>query len=267
MITQDVDHRRVRYSQFSIKPCFSDGQTSVLTWIDALPHSVPLEVMNIDGEAYVSLDNKKLYSAKNYSPNQSVKCVVYNAQDPVTSLMEDHGLDLLTVIWCSGNELHRLSLRAKTVEAVFIIRCASQNSDFPFHGSYDAPHVSHQRIYSNITKKVTPANSQFIAFDNENYTESLQTSEELLIQPMLGINIYHQRNDFCQLKLELLFDVVKYEHCSMGWTLKARGEKDPDVWDDWDDLLAFASEAEGEREDLYVSDCFNSMNKEEATEA
>ena len=114
---------------------------------------------------------------------------------------------------------------------------------------------------------MTPANSQFIAFDNENYTESLQTSEELLIQPILGINIYHQRNDFCQLKLELLFDVVKYEHCSMGWTLKARGEKDPDVWDDWDDLLAFASEAEGEREDLYVSDFFNSMNKEEATEA
>ena len=132
MIIQDVDHRRVRYSQFSIKPCFSDGQTSVLTWIDALPHSVPLEVMNIDGEAYVSLDNKKLYSAKNYSPNQSVKCVVYNAQDPVTSLMEDHGLDLLTVIWCSGNELHRLSLRAKTIEAVFIIRCASQTQIFHF---------------------------------------------------------------------------------------------------------------------------------------
>ena len=73
----------------------------------------------------------------------------------------------------------------------------------------------------------------------------------MYIRPVSDINIFHQRNDFRQLILDhqLLFDVVKYERCTEGWSLVARGEKDPVVWDDWDDLLATASEAEGERED------------------
>ena len=63
------------------------------------------------------------------------------------------------------------------------------------------------------------------------------------------ININHQRNDFRLLILyhPLLFDVVRYERCTEGCFLVARGEKDAVVWDDWDDLLATASEAEGER--------------------
>ncbi len=61
---EDIEHQRVRYFQSSIKPYFSDGRTSVETWMDALPYSVPLEVMNIDGEAYVSLDSIRLYSAR-----------------------------------------------------------------------------------------------------------------------------------------------------------------------------------------------------------
>jgi len=105
---EDIEHQRVRYSQSSIKPYFNDGRTPVEPWMDALPYSVPLEVMKIDGEAYVSLDNRRLYSART-ALNRTVKCKVYNADEPVTSIMQDHGLDLLTVIWSNENILHRQS--------------------------------------------------------------------------------------------------------------------------------------------------------------
>ena len=62
----DVQHGRVRYSQASIKPNFSGA--SVETWIDdELPYSIPLEVMNVNGEAFVSIDNGPLYAARKYS--------------------------------------------------------------------------------------------------------------------------------------------------------------------------------------------------------
>ena len=243
----DLENQRIRYSQSSIKPYLSDGRTSLESGMDSLP----LEVMNIDGEAYISLNNRR---AIKYSPNQLVKCIVYNAQDPVSSKMQDHGLDLATVIYFSGNELYRLSLRAKTIEAVIIIRCASQNSDFPLDGKGATPIVSYQRIYDNAIMKLTPASAQFIALPVGDYADSLRTSSEMYIRPVSDINIYHQRNDFRQLILDhpLLFDVMRYERCTEGWSLVARGEKDPVVWDDWDGLLATASEAEGEREDSYL---------------
>jgi len=256
---ENIEHQRVRYSQSSIKPYFSDGRTSVETWMDALPYSVPLEVMNIDGEAYVSSDSIRLYSARIYGLNPTVKCKVYNAHEPVTSIMQDHGLDLLTVIWSNENILHRLSLRANTIEAVIIIRCAVQNTNFPFLGSDIPPRVSHQRIYDDITKKIVPASVQFIE-SQENYLDYLENVEEIYVRPVPNVNIYHQRNDLVRLILDRpdLFNLMRYDRC-MGFTLRARGEKDPDVWDNWDDLLATASEAECEREDSYLLDFFNSV--------
>lgn len=256
---ENIEHQRVRYSQSSIKPNFSDGRTSVETWIDALPYSVPLEVMNIDGETYVSLDDRRLYSARTHGLNPTVKCKVYNAHEPVTPIMQDHGLDLLTVIWSRENILHRLSLRANSIEGVIIIRCASQNSVFPFVGSDIPPRISPQRIYDDITKKIVPASVQFVE-SQENYLDCLENVEEIYVRPVADVNIYHQRNDLGRLILDRpdLFNSVRYERC-MDFTLRTRGEKDPDMWDDWDDLLAIASEAECERDDSYLSDFFNSV--------
>ena len=42
--------------------------------------------------------------------------------------------------------------------------------------------------------------------------------------------------------------------------MKARGEKDEDVCDDWDKLLAFVDERATEREDLYYSDFVNKLD-------
>jgi len=257
---KNIEHQRIRYSQSSIKPNFSDGRTSVETWMDALPYSVPLEVMmNIDGETYISLDNSRLYSARTYGLNPTVTCKVYNAHESVTPIMQDHGLDLLTVIWTSENSLHRLSLRANTIEAVVIIRCASQNSVFPFLGSVIPPRISPQRIYDDITKKIVPACIPFVD-SQENYLDCLENVEKIYVRPVPEVNIYHQRNDLGRLIVHRpdLFNLVRHEQCK-SFILKARGDKDPDVWDDWDDLLAIASEAECEREDSYFLDFFNSM--------
>jgi len=47
---QSINHNIVRYSQRSIERTFNDRQTSVETWIDNLPYTVPLEVTSVDGE-------------------------------------------------------------------------------------------------------------------------------------------------------------------------------------------------------------------------
>jgi len=150
-------------------------------------------------------------------------------------------------------------VRANSIEAVIIIHCAAQNSTFPFLGSHIPPRVSHQRIYDNITQKIVPASVQFDE-SQENYLNCLTNVEEIYVRPVPDFNIYHQRNDLVRLILDRpdLFNLMRYERC-MRFTLKARGEKDPDVWDDWDDLLATASEAECERQDSYLLDFFNSM--------
>ena len=165
----------MKYSQSSIMPNFNVGLTSVETCIDALPYTAPLEVMTFDNENYISFDNRRLYSAKKYSPNTTMRCIVYNVNDIVTTLMQDYGLDSLTVMWSSENILHRLQLTANTIEAVFIIRCASQNSYFSFSGTAIDPHLSHQRIYDHNTIKIYPPSAHF-AVSQEDYSECLRNS-------------------------------------------------------------------------------------------
>jgi hypothetical protein len=77
---------------------FDDRTTSVETWIDSLPYTLPLEVIAVDGE-FLSLDNRRLYSTKNFSPNDTANWVVHQLNDPPTELMKDYSLDLLEMIW------------------------------------------------------------------------------------------------------------------------------------------------------------------------
>ena len=256
---QNIEPQRVKYSQSSIMPNFNVGLTSVETCLDALPYTAPLEVMTFDNENYISFDNRRLFSAKKYNPNTTMRCIVYNANDIVTTLMQDNGLDLLTVIWSSENILHCLQLRANTIEAVFVIRCASQNSHFPFSGTAIDPQLSHQRIYDHNTIKIYPA-SRFMV-SQEDYTDCLRNSTEIYIRVVPGMNIFHKRNDLGELILNRpdLYTVLSYEQCTESFTLRARSQKDSDVWDDWDDFLAHASEAEGDREESYLMELFESL--------
>ena len=105
---EEINHGLVRYSQRSIEATFSDRHTPVDAWADALPYNLPLEVAPVDGE-FVSLDNRRLYSAKNYSPFETVRCVVYQLADAPTDLMRDHGLDRLEIVWVDEAYLAYLS--------------------------------------------------------------------------------------------------------------------------------------------------------------
>jgi hypothetical protein len=135
---QSINHSIVRYSQRSIEKTFSDRQTSVETWIDSLPYNMPLDVAAVDGE-YLSLDNRRLYSTKNFSLNETVNCIVRQMHDAPTELMRDCGIDLLEMIWVDGQQvLHRLTLRATTIEGVMMIRCATQDTSFPILGQFIA---------------------------------------------------------------------------------------------------------------------------------
>jgi hypothetical protein len=70
MASQEIDHGVVRYSQTSIEITFSDRKTSVETWIKDLPYNLALQVVHLNGE-YLSLDNRRLYSAKTTCATQN----------------------------------------------------------------------------------------------------------------------------------------------------------------------------------------------------
>jgi hypothetical protein len=55
---------KIRFSQFCINPLFTDGVT-VSAWYNRPPYNVPISVGKLPNGEYVSLDNRRLYSAKN----------------------------------------------------------------------------------------------------------------------------------------------------------------------------------------------------------
>ena len=166
-----------------------------------------------------------------------MKCVVYRADEPVPEHMQDHGLNLLKMIRSSENNiLHRLSFRAKTIEAVIIIRCAKQNSAFPFLGCDIAPLVSSKRIYDDSAVKISPPLAQFVE-SQDNYLECLKNnSGDIYVRPVSDINMYHKRNDLGRIILDRpdLFALINYERCMMDFTFEGQSKKDLDVCDEWD---------------------------------
>lgn len=257
MALQDIHHYLVRYSQISIERTFRDRQTPVETWIDQLPYSLPLEVAPIDGEYFLSLHNRRLYSAKTYSPNITVSCIVH--QFP-TELMRDHCLDLLEVLWAdSENSLKRLSLRANTIEGVMMIRCVTQNTSFPILGRLEPAPSLGARIYDPEIWKKRPASINF-AQSKDNYLESVVAAAMILVCIKITVNVYHRRDDLREVLLNPeLFQAVNYERSTDAFTLRARGEKKTDTWDDWDDLFSGLSEAEAAGRDEYEIAFFESL--------
>jgi hypothetical protein len=155
MDLQSINHSIVRYSQRSIESTFGDRETSVETWIDDLPYSIPLQVAPVDHQ-YLSLDSRRLYCAKSFSPNETVNCIVYQLRDPPTDAMKDFGIDMLELIWIDDGFLHRLTLRATTIEGVMAIRCVTQDSSFPVLGQLQDPSIG-RRTYDQFTWKIVPA--------------------------------------------------------------------------------------------------------------
>lgn len=254
MALQNIHHGSVRYSQTSIERTFSDRRTSVETWMSNLPYTLPLEIASVDGE-YLSLDNRRLYSAKKHSLNETVSCIVHQLSDPPTELMQDHGLDCLEILWAdkTTNSLRRLSLRANTIEGVMMIRCVTQNTSFPILGRLDPAPLVGERIYDPVIWKKSPASIGFAQL-NDDYLENMQAAEMILVCVKPNFNIYHRRDDLRDVLISRpeLFQLIRYERSTGPVMMKTRGENKPDTWDDdWDDLLCGLSEAESLDRDLY----------------
>jgi hypothetical protein len=246
---EEINRGLVRYSQRSIEATFS-RHIPVDAWADALPYNLPLEVASVDDGEFVSLDNRRLYSAKNYSDFETVHCVVYQLAGTPADLMRDHGLDRLEIVWVDeANLLNRLSLLANTIEGVVMIRCATQDSTFPILGRLQPDPNRGPRTFDPQTWRIRPANLHF-AVCVDPHEESLGAANI----------VYHQRNDLRDIILGRpdLFAVERYERCSLNFTLQARSEKDSDVWDDWDELLTGLSEAESRTRDEYEVEFFKS---------
>jgi hypothetical protein len=260
MMLQDIDHGIVRYSQRSIEATFMDRRTPVETWMNNLPYTFPLVVALLQDGQFLSLDNRRLYSAKNYSLNRTVQCFVHQLDEPPADLLMDYGFDILEVL-CVDNKglLNRLTVRANTIEGVMMIRCVTQDSTFPTHGRLERPQPG-SRHYDAETWKIAPPNLQFAA-TNDDYMESLQASDRILVCVKRSINVYHERNDLRQIMVDRpeLFQMLRNERSTVQFTLISSGKKKSDSWDNWDELLAVLAEAESNVQDEYELAFFESM--------
>jgi len=190
----EIHTKNIRYSQCVI--------------MNEIDDPLPLEVMNIYGDVYVSLDNRRLYARQ----NAITKCIVYGLDDPVPCHMQD--MNTLTLLWCtiSGEtQLHRLTLEANTMQGVVIIRCASQNPTFSKNGENEAPYIS--AVLTRTHESVKVMNERFVRSDDYS---SFMTADKIFIRPIQGVNKYHERTDLHHVVVTRsdLFSFVKYERCN-----------------------------------------------------
>lgn len=258
---QEVQKEFIRYSQSTISKTFSDGTTSVETWTDALPYNVPLTVAALPNGEYLSLDNRRLFSAKKYSPNLTTPCIVYQSSDMPTDLMVDCGIDQLQLIWRDNSglpQLHRLKFQANTIAGVLMIRCATQDSAFPLAGQLQSDSALDKRAFDPKLYKIEPAKDCFQEC-TDSHQESFQTATEVFIRIDNSHNSYHERTDLRDFIVNNPnhFEILKYERCTAN--LKARGENNNNIWDDWDELLLSISEAESCTRDEYEEELLKSL--------
>jgi hypothetical protein len=246
MTLQDIDLGIVRYTQRSIETTFTDRRTSVETSAAAaLPYHFSLEVAALEDGHFLSLDNRRLYSAQNYSSHPTVPCVVHQSTDPPTDLMADHGLDQWEVLWVDDQgQLNRLALRANIIEGVMMIQCAAQDSTFPLSGRQDPPRLG-PRQFDAQTWKIVPPGLHFTPTADD-CMESLQAAARIFVCVRVRFNAFHLRNDLRQILVDRpdIFRVERYERSPPPFTLEARGGKKSGLWDGWDDLLAALAETE-----------------------
>lgn len=259
-ILHTIPKNKIRYSQFSISPLFNDKKSDVKTFKPVEPYIKPIEVMAIPNtDEYLSMDNRRLYSIRNHAPNvDNMSCAIPEA---ISTIWRDVCLDKLIIFWRDAkvvNRMHKLTLCAKTVEAVFIIRCVSQHSDFPLYGQLHPPPdigrvLELSKSLSQTMFKLHPFKVQGSPLSSDQFKGNLNKDTRIYVQPT-SHNLLHQRDDICDLFLERndLFNIETYE-VHDGIQLKARGEsqEDPDLWDDWDSLFAAVCEAREAMDDYY----------------
>ena len=256
-----VEKERIRSSQRTISTTFSNSMTSVETWVDALPYNLPLEVVSLPNGEYLSLDNRRLFSSKQYSPHLTTQCLVYQMNDEPTELMADYEIDKLELLWRDGSglpQLHHLIIRANTMAGVVTIRCATQDSTFPLDGQGQPHPALGQRTYDADLYKIKPAKYRWNQCPDP-HQESFQAAPEIFIRVVSNLNLYHQRSDLRDHIVNHLndFEVLKYERCNAE--LKARGHKNDNIWDDWDELLLHISQVESCTRDEYEEELFKSL--------
>lgn len=200
---EDIEIQYIRYSQACIYPFSKDD----------ISYMIPLEVIRIYDEAYVCLDNQRLYADK-MNNKKTIKCNVYELTDSV-SYSIDNDMDKLIVVWVSYNTLHRLYLKANTMEGVMIAQCVRQNTHFSKNGEKNNPSINTIRSFDKNSKQIF--NVEFVDKNDINFFEKI----ELYVQADPKINIYHERSDLQHVILTRrdIFKFEKYEQCVnfYGW--------------------------------------------------
>lgn len=252
---------KIKFSQFCINPVFTNSGVTVSAWFNRPPYNVPIEIVKLENGDYLSFDNRRLYSSKKHNTNSYISCILCN-KIPEYRIESDS--NIFTVYWESQSEnhkiLHKLTLKALTMEALCIIRCASQSTSFPLTGTFDEPLLGDRKELSKYCEQVKLNPYKKFETSTDDFHTSFQNASKIYIRMDNHVNLAHPRNDLRDyiLNHQELFELDDYGKSSTI-QLKARGDKSDDQWDDWDKLYMAVCENQDEMEEYYCNELMKNL--------
>ena len=251
-ISLDIFPREIAYSQSIIGPTMfvGDGKprASVECWTTDTPYSIPIDIVLNRGE-YVTFDNQRLYSARNYAPSQTrIVAIVHAFEDSVPDIALDLGVCAVTFFWngaadlisgCAG--VHILSIAVNYWGLMTSLRCASQGSTFGLSGSHMEPTIDEQPLVEPhyIISKIPMTQQHAVELPKLEGIADLRAAVDSgnLVTfatgaPRILGRIMH-RSDFNKLVLEHIegLEVLSYSmRTNQQLILKGSLEKDNEYW-------------------------------------
>jgi hypothetical protein len=243
------------YSQASIGLTIFNGDglpgSPVDGWMEQSPYTVPIDVVIDANGEYLSYDNRRLYSARNYA-RVDWKITV-NEHEFTEQISEQriatHAADVI-FRWQSNDEFVSGSGDVHEVEAKLMYwglitsyRCASQNPEFNINGTHTTPTVMEYSVAYRPQYKLckAPAGTKDIVrmTEEEGLSNliSVLDDDELLVCSTCKNGRIFARKDFNEIIRQNSQGIVVESYRILKnrfLQLKAQGDNRDDDWSDQD---------------------------------
>lgn len=256
--------RELAYSQKSIGLYIYNGnedEASVREWYNVKPYNIPIDVVTNEVGENVSMDNRRLYAARNHAPpEQHLMGYQHNFTDPVpqnrvTTGAADILLSWETIDLASGEpEVHVIRAVISYWGLMVAFRCASQSPDFNLCGVHSEPMVRRNLFPFTPYYKIDGTDDKEIPMHDDAITALINSidSGKIVCFSRSERGVVMHRPDFNQLISRHIggLRVSSYfKYANRNMVLRAKGEQKDGSWPDDEELFR----AENQRiEDIEV---------------
>lgn len=241
--------QEIAYSQSSVDDRIfaGDGEGApVKAWKDEEPYTIPIDVVVIDSRGLCTLDNRRLYAAKNFSPpGYQMVFKRHNFSDIVSEEKLETGAGDVIFWWAEPDglvfHLHVLEITLIHWGLLASYRCACQSPTFDLSGTLMEPVVCrYQKAFVPYYKargipNLTQKNEAMINGDGITNLRAAIVGGKMVGFSRYGMSrIMHRDafNDMILLNLAGL-RVTSYKKVeNQTLELRVEGEKYDDYWQD-----------------------------------